>query len=80
MACQRFKESLKGKTVSFQIDNTTTVVYLLKEGGTNCKTLNGLARMILLKCHENGIMVCPEYLGGVANLWADALLRGKKAQ
>ena len=31
-ACQRFKESLRGKTVSFQIDNSTAVAYLLKEG------------------------------------------------
>ena len=80
MACQMLKESLWGKTVSFQIDNTTAIAYLLKEGGTNCKTLNGLVRNILLKCHENGIMVCLEYLRDVANLWAGALSRGKKAQ
>ena len=54
----------EGKTVSFQIDNTTAGAYLLKEAGTHCKTLNGLVRKILLKCHENGIMVCPEYLRG----------------
>ena len=64
---QRFKETLRGMTVSIQIDNTTTVAYLLKEGGTHCKTLNGLVRKMLLKCHENGIMVCPEYLRGVGN-------------
>ena len=33
------------------------------EGGrTHCWTLNGLMRKILLKCHENGVMVCQEYL------------------
>ena len=56
------------------------VASLLKEGGTHCKTLNGLVRKILLKCHKNGIMLCPEYLRGVPNLQADALSRGKKAQ
>ena len=33
MTCQGFEELIKGKTVSFWIDNTTAVVYLLKEGG-----------------------------------------------
>ena len=80
MACQRFEESLRGKTISFQIDNATAVAYLLKEGGTHCRTLNAVVRKILLNCHENGIMVCPKFLRGVANLWADALFRGKKAQ
>ena len=41
---------------------------------------NGLVRKILLKCHKNGVMVCPEYLRSVANLWPDALSRGKRAQ
>ena len=80
IAYQRFEESLTGKTVSFQIDNTTAVAYLLKEGGTHYKTLNSLVRKILLKCHENVITVCPEYFRGVANLQADALSRDKKAQ
>ena len=80
MACQKVKESLRGKTISFKIDNTTAVACLLKEGGTYCKTLNGLARKILLRCHEKGIMVCQEYLRGEANLWGDVLSRGKKVQ
>ena len=69
-ACQWFEESIRGTTVSLQIDNTTTVAYLLKYGGTHCKTLNGLVRKILLKCHENQIMVFQEYLRGVVNLHA----------
>ena len=61
------------------MDNTIAVAYLLKEGGTHCKTLNGLVRKILVKCHQNGVNLYPEYLRGVANLQADALFRGKKA-
>ena len=71
---------ITGEDFSFQIDNTTAVAYLLKQGGMHCKTLNGLVRKILLKCHENGIKVCPEYLRGVVNLQADILFRGKKAK
>ena len=52
------------------MDNTTAVSYLLKEEITNCNALNGLVRNILLKCHKNGLMVCPEYLRDVANLLA----------
>ena len=69
---------MRGKTISFQIDSMTTVAYMLKDGGTHWKTLNGLVRKILLKCHVNGVVVCPEYLRGMANLQEDALSRGKK--
>ena len=79
MTCQKFGESIKGKTASFQI-NTTTVAYLLTERGTHCKTVNGLARKILLKYNKNGVMICPKYLRGVAILQTDVLSRGKGAQ
>ena len=80
IAWQRFKESLRGKTVSFHKYNTIAGAYLLEEGGTHRQTLNGLVRKIMLMCHENGITVCLDYLRGVANFWADALSKGKKAQ
>ena len=76
----KVEESLRGKTVSFQIDNTTVVAYLLRKGGTHCMTSNGLVRKILLKCHVNRIMVCPVYLRGVANFQGDALSRDRKTQ
>ena len=59
---------MRGKAISFQIDDTTAVAYLLKEGDTHCKILNGLASKILLKCHKSGITVCPQCLKSVANL------------
>ena len=58
------------KAISFQIENTTLVPYLLKEGGIHCKTLNGLARKILLTCHRNVVMVCSEYL----RWWGDLVV------
>ena len=39
-ACQKCEEAMREKNVFFQIDNTTAVAYLVKEGGTHCKTLN----------------------------------------
>ena len=71
---------MRGKTISFQIDNATAVAYLLKEGGTHCKTLNGEVRRILLRCHRNRIVVCSEYFWGVLDLIVDDLFRGKNAQ
>ena len=68
MACQRFEESMKEKTISLQVDDTTAVANLFKEGETHCKTLNSLLRKILLKCHKNQVTVYPEYLRGVACL------------
>ena len=44
MACQRFKELMKGKTISFQIENTTTVAYLLREGELIARPSNVLLR------------------------------------
>ena len=35
---------------------------------------------ILLKCKKARVIVCPEYLRGVANFMADALSRGRKAK
>ena len=64
-ACQKCEEAMRGKTIFFQIDITTATAYLLKEGGTHCKTLNGLVKKFLLKYHRNGVMVCPEYLRGI---------------
>ena len=34
-ACQQFREEIKGKVVTFQIDNTTMVSYLWMEDGTH---------------------------------------------
>ena len=58
----------------------TAVAYLLKEGGTHCKTLNGLVRRILQKCHKNRLVVCPEYLWEAMRLRKNSLSRGEKAQ
>ena len=44
MACQKFKRSDKGEDHLLQTDKTMVVAYLLKDGGTHFKTLNGLAR------------------------------------
>ena len=70
---------MTGNTISLQVDSTMVANYLLKEEGTGYKTLNGLSRKISLKCHRNGVILCPEYLRGMANLQTNALSRHKKS-
>ena len=79
-AVQEFEEEIQGRAVTFQIDNTTAVAYLMNEGGTRSKQLNNLATKILLRCEELGCQITPAYLRGIANLKADALSRNQKAQ
>ena len=79
-ACQKFKDKIKRKVDSFQIDNTTLVAYLMKKCGTYYKEMNIFARKILLRCHNDKATVCLKYIqGGVANLRADKLSRDMKA-
>ena len=75
-----FRSLRMSRKLPFQMDNTPAAAYLLKEGGTDCKTSNGLASRILLKCLKNGIVACSEYLRVVINLRANALSRGKEVQ
>ena len=70
----------QGENSSFETDITTALSYLKKEGGTHCWRLNGLVRKILLRCYDDRMTICIEYLCGVANLRADTLFRRKEAQ
>ena len=79
-ACLKFEDEMKRKTVFFQKGNLTAFAYLSHIGGTRCKTMNGLARKILLKCNTNWLLAYSEYLCRVANLRADAFSRGRHAK
>ena len=79
-ALRHWTQHLRHQCVSIQIDNTTAVAYLLKEGGTQCKSLHYLAAEILLLAHQHNIVIRPSYLPGIMNTQADALSRSKKAE
>ena len=79
-AWQQFREEIKGKIIFFHIDNVTALSHVMKEGATHCKKMNDLVRKTWLRCHKDGVMVCPECFYGVANLRIDALSRGMEAQ
>ena len=75
-----FQQELTGRTVCVQIDNTTTVSYLAKEGGTRSPPLSRLACSILLWCQQQQISLLPVYVRGMGNTVADYLSRGKTTE
>ena len=77
---QRFLRHLRNKRVTVHLDNVTAAAYPAKEGGTRSKTLNALAKEILIFCRDHGIALRPAYLPGIANLGADTLSRGTETR
>ena len=56
-------------------DNTTTVAYLRRSGGTFSSSLNGEARGILLWAETNRFRLLPQFIMGSSNVTADVLSR-----
>ena len=62
IALQQWEYQLKNQTVLLQLDNTTAVAYLLKEGGTQSRSLRYLAAEILILADHHNISVRPSYM------------------
>ena len=71
----QFQSSLRGRTVAVFCDNTTTVAYLRKEGGTRSPFLNTLAQAILRWSESLSIRLAPQFQPGSNNVLVDALSR-----
>ena len=75
---QHWTSLMSHHIIALQIDNTTAVAYLVKEGGTQSKaSLCELAAKILNFAEEHRINLRPSYLPGLLNTEADALSRQK---
>ena len=74
-ALTRWKNILSHQVISLQLENTTAVAYLLKEGVTQSISLGRLAANILLFAEKYNIILRPSYLPGRMNTEADALSR-----
>ena len=70
-----FKHLLVGLSVALFCDNTTTVAYLRRSGGTFSSTLNTTAREILLWAESHRVRLLPQFIMGSSNVTADALSR-----
>ena len=66
---------LVGLSVALFCDNTTTVAYLRRSGGTFSSTLNATAREILLWAETNRVRLLPRFIMGSSNVTADILSR-----
>ena len=58
-------------------DNSTTVAYINKKGGTQSPTLCYLALDLWAWCRQHGIYLVANHISGVRNVLPDALSRGK---
>ena len=66
---------LVGLSVALFCDNTTTVAYLRRSGGTFSSTLNDTAREILLWAENHRVRLRPQFIMGSSNVTADILSR-----
>ena len=66
---------LVGLSVALFCDNTTTVAYLRRSGGTFSSTLNATAREVLLWAENHHVRLLPQFIMGSSNVTADALSR-----
>ena len=65
----------RGKTLRFLIDNSTTVAYINKQGGTHSQEMNDLTRKLLTLALRNRITITAFHLAGERNVVADLLSR-----
>ena len=72
---QAFEHLLVGMSVALFCDNTTTVAYLRRSGGTFSSTLNATAREVLLWAENRRIRLLPQFIMGSSNVTTDALSR-----
>ena len=64
-----------GLSVALFCDNTTTVAYLRRSGGTFSSTLNATAREVLLWAENHRVRLLPQFIMWSSNVTADALSR-----
>ena len=72
---QALEHLLVGLSVALFCNNTTTVTYLRRSGGTFSSTLNDTAREILLWAENHRVRLLPQFIMGSSNVTADVLSR-----
>ena len=75
LGLQAFEHLIMGMSVALFCDNTTTIAYLRRSGGTFSSALNSTAREVLLWAESRRIRLLPQFIMGLSNVTADALSR-----
>ena len=76
LTLKHFLPQLQGTAVDVISDNTTTVAYINKVGGTQSPSLCRLALDVWEWCRQHEIFLVASHLSGDRNVLADALSRG----
>ena len=77
LTLQHFLPQVRDTTVDVLMDNSTTVAYINKEGGTQSPTLCYLALDLWAWCRQHRIYLVANHISGVRNVLAITLSRGK---
>lgn len=77
-ALRQWEDVVKGCLVLVRSDNTTTVQYLNRQGGTRSPSLAMSTFRLLMWCRERQITVRAEHIPGRLNLVPDALSRSDR--
>ena len=77
LTLQYFLPQVRDTAVDVLTDNSTTVAYINKEGGTQSPNLCYLALDLWAWCRQHGIYLVANHISGVTNVLADALSSGK---
>ena len=70
LGLQAFEHLIVGMSVALFCDNTTTVAYLRRSGGTFSSALNSTAREVLLWAESRHIRLLPQFIMGSSNVTA----------
>ena len=73
LGLQAFTDAFQGKSVVVLLDNTMTVSYIKKAGGTRSALLNQEAQKTLQWAEENSVTILTQLVRGANNVLADAL-------
>ena len=77
-ALQSFANNARNVCIHLMIDNSTTVAYLNKCGGTKSENLRLLALKVILWCETRKISLRAFHIAGVCNSIADYLSRNRE--
>ena len=75
LALTKFSYLAKNKSVLLSTDNTTTMAYINRYGGTKSIQMYNIARDLLLWCQEQNITLKAVHIKGSMNVMADLLSR-----
>ena len=76
----QFEHLLSNSTMALFSDNSTSLAYLLKQGGTQSTILNAFSQRILRWPETIDLVLAPQFIQGKHNVLADFLSRPNQIQ